>query len=59
MVKELLEYKVYVNVKSKVRLYIKDVYYFVYVKNLICSIDGEELLGYIFFVIYLFVDDVI
>ena len=58
MAKELLEHKAYVNAKSKVRLYIKDVHYLVHVKNLICSTDGEEPLGYTFPVTHPFVDDV-
>ena len=56
--KELLEHKAYVNAKSKVRLYIKDVHYLVHSKNLICSTDGEEPLWYTFPVTHPFVDDV-
>lgn len=56
--KELLEHKAYVNAKSKVRLYIKDVHYLVHTKNLICSIDGEEPLWNTFPVTHPFVDDV-
>lgn len=56
--KELLEHKAYVNAKSKVRLYIKDVHDLVHTKNLICSTDEEEPLWYAFPVTHPFVDDV-
>lgn len=58
MAKELLEHKAYVNAKSKVRLYIKDVHDLVHTKNLICSTDEEEPLWYAFPVTHPLVDDV-